>query len=299
MAKNRLIIFDLLRIAAISLVLASHLSGVVNFNGIVFGQAANQWIGNVFYANLGNCGVILFIGISGAVLELNKKPVHTAADYGTYLYQRLVRLYPAYWISLLFGLLLLLYADTHAFGDLFWQFSGFNAFVNQWGGVLNGVGWYIGLIVSLYLLFPFLSRAMEKKPWLALMSLFIIQVIVTFWLNSPGEYLAEEVKTGRISRWFPLCSVFYFGAGIFLVRKGFYPKREDTLGMVSCLGMLSFYVFLFHYPILRIAGNYGIPVYLAMAVAVSMVAMTVDGKIQTKLRTLCLSSLRSIPVRLR
>lgn len=300
MARNRLIIFDLLRIAAISLVLASHLSGVVNFNGIIFGQAADTWIGNVFYANLGSSGVILFICISGAVLELNKKPMNTVVDYGKYMYQRLVRVYPAYWISLLFGMMLLLYVNSHNFGDLFWQFSGFNAFVNQWGGTLNGVGWYIGLIVSLYLLFPLISKAMERNPWLVLISLLIIQVIVTFWMNSSGEYLSIPLKTGRISRWFPLCSLFYFGVGIFLVRKGYYPNREDKTGIVSYLGVLSFYLFLFHYPILNIAKNSGIPVYMAMAVAISIFAMIVDEKIQTRLKTLNLSSLSSfIPARLR
>jgi len=294
LTKNRLIIFDLLRLVAISLILASHLSnvGIVNYNGIIFGLAFGTWIGNVFFASLGNIGVILFIFISGAVLELNKKPINTVIDYGKYMFWRLVRLYPAYWLSLLFAIMLLLYANDHTFGNLFWQFSGFSAFVGQWGGFLNPVGWYIGLLVSLYLLFPFISKAMERKPWLILIAVLIIQVIMTYWINITAVNLPIP-NTSIVARWFPLCNLFYFGIGIFLVKTGYYLKWEDKTNVISWLGKLTFYVFLFHIPIFPIAVNSGIPIYLAMLVAISMIAMIVDEKIQTKIRTLNLSSLIS------
>jgi peptidoglycan/LPS O-acetylase OafA/YrhL len=135
MTKNRVIIFDLLRIVAISLIVICHLnnSGIGNYNSLIFGQALGTWIGNVFYADLGNVGMILFIIISGAVLELNKKPMNTVIDYGKYMYRRISRLYPAYWLSLIFTIGLFLELNNHNFGDLFWQFSGFNAFINDWG----------------------------------------------------------------------------------------------------------------------------------------------------------------------
>jgi peptidoglycan/LPS O-acetylase OafA/YrhL len=201
------------------------------------------------------------------------------------VFWRLARLYPAYWLSLLFAILLFLYADNHLLGDLFWQFSGFSAFAGQWGGLLNPVGWYIGLLVSLYLLFPFISKAMERKPWITLIILFIIQMVMTYWINSTVVNLSLP-NTNLVARWFPLCNLFFFGIGIFLVRKGYYLKWEDKTGVISWLGKLTFYVFLFHIPILPIAVNSGIPVYFVMLGAVSMIAMMADEKIQSWLRTL-------------
>ena len=208
------------------------------------------------------------------------------------MFWRLVRLYPAYWLSLLFAIMLLLYANGHTFGNLIWQFSGFSAFVGQWGGFLNPVGWYIGLLVSLYLLFPFLSTAMERKPWLILITVLIIQVVMTSWINSTVVNLPLPNMI-LVARWFPLCNLFYFGIGIFIVKTGYYLQWEDTTGVLSWLGKLTFYVFLFHIPIFPIAVNSGIPIYAAMLVAISIIAMIVDEKIQSGLRSLNLSTLIS------
>lgn len=283
LTKNRLIIFDLLRIVGISLIFFSHLQYFFNFNNFLFGKAAGTWIGNIFFLSLGNLGVTLFIVISGAVLELNKKPVNNVFDYIKFIYIRIIRIYPAYWMSLIFVALLFLFSG-HDLGNLFWQFSGFSAFVNQWGGVLNPVGWFIGLLISLYVLFPLISKAMEKNPKLVVFILFLLSFSLTYLINITGNSMIFASYSINTARWFPLCNLFYFGIGIFLVRIGCYPRWQDKTGLMSWLGKLSFYVFLFQLPVINIAIYMKNPVFLGLIVPISIVVMKIDEKIQFKLR---------------
>lgn len=277
--KIRLSFFDLIRILAISLIFLSHLQFFFNFNDYLFGQAAGTWISNVFFLSLGNIGVILFIAVSGAVLELNKKSINNLTDYLKYMYYRLIRIYPAYWMSLISVAILYVLLGLNL-GNLFWQFSGFSAFVNQWGGVLNPVGWFIGLLVSLYLVFPFLSKTMEKNPEPIIFLLFIISLTLTYFINTTPNSANFGPYSTYVARWFPFCYLFYLGIGIFIAQKGYYPKWQDKTGIVTYLGKLSFYIFLFHLPVIYFAMYMKNPVFLILVAPVSIIVMKIDDKIQ-------------------
>jgi len=282
--KGRIAVFDLMRILAISMVLISHMNIDYSFKYLF----NNSWAGNLFYLNLGNIGVLIFLCVSGAAMELNKKPMGTVTSYLKFMYRRIFRLYPAYWMSLLFAILLKLYTNQHTMGNLFWQFSGFSAFNLQWGGPLNSVGWCIGLLVCLYLLFPVISKKMEKQPSIVMVILFIVSMGSTYLLNITFQD-SEIPYAIFIARWFPLCSIFYFCLGIYIVKYRLYPKWQDQTGILSWLGKLTFYVFLFHYPILNISGTAGRQTYLVVVILISMVAMTIDDKIQELLKGTSLS----------
>jgi peptidoglycan/LPS O-acetylase OafA/YrhL len=282
-SKSRLAVFDLLRVFAISLILISHISIMESYK-LLFNQTPDSWIGHVFFWDIGSIGMLIFLCISGAVLELNKKPMNTTIDFVKHMFKRLVRIYPAYWMSLLFVIFLYLYVNVHYFGDLFWQFSGFSAFVNQWGGLLNPVAWCISLFVVLYTLFPLISKAMEQRPFISLVILFILSMATTYWINTTIA-LTQTPNAFSFARWFPLCNLFYFGLGVFVVRKRIYPTWQDRTGILPWLGALSFYVFLFHLPIIGII-TAGIPIYLAFTVLISIAAMILDAKIQEWIRGL-------------
>lgn len=282
--KGRIAIFDIMRVLAISMVLVSHMN-IDYFFKYLFD---NSWTGNLLYLNLGNIGVIVFLCVSGAAMELNKKPINTVTSYLKFIYKRIVRLYPAYWMSLLFAILLKLYTNQHTMGNLFWQFSGFNAFILRWGGPLNTVGWCIGLFVSLYLLFPIISKEMGKRPSIVMVILFIVSMGSTYLLNITFHNSGIPYAI-FIARWFPLCNIFYFCLGICIVKYRLYPKWQDQTGALSWLSELTFYVFLFHYPLLNISKTAGRPAYLAVVILISIAAMTIDNKIQKLLKETSLS----------
>jgi peptidoglycan/LPS O-acetylase OafA/YrhL len=75
-----LIIFDVLRIVAISLIVFEHINSVCNqqfFQNLV---GWDVWIYKIFALSIGNIAVLLFIFISGAVLELNKSKITTVSS---------------------------------------------------------------------------------------------------------------------------------------------------------------------------------------------------------------------------
>ncbi|MFH0713445.1 MAG: acyltransferase family protein [Candidatus Micrarchaeota archaeon] len=302
MSRERVVIFDLLRIIGIALVVFTHIAFTVGW-----GEWTNEfWIGNLFYWGVGSIGVLLFLFASGAVLELTQSEVSNARSYLEFVYRRLVRLYPAVWLSVAFAIVLwlnsLMLLVTTGFSApinmmilnagfsapidmtvLLWSLSGFSAFVGLWGGPFNVVVWCIGLFVVLYLVFPLLHYGFKHKPYLTLGVLFIISLLSTYFINVWQSGLPDLPFGKNVARWMPLCNIFYFGLGIFMARKGWYPKWTQSKGVMPWLGELSFYVFLFHFP-LESLSKISILLFAVSTIFTAYLFMELDKKIQVQLK---------------
>ena len=147
--------------------------------------------------------------------------------------------------------------------------TGMYAFVGEWGGPINGVSWFIGLIVVLYLMYPHIMRSIEKHGIYALFAILVISVWSRWFFGH---------EAGRPMEWFPLCRVFEFGLGIFIVEKGIYPKTLTTSKAISILSNLSFYVFLIHFPLLFVAKN-NLVLYLMLVMLVSYILYILDVRV--------------------
>jgi len=247
--KSRILFFDVLRIVAIFLVVLAH---VFIYRGNTQGQVVT--IPGIYSFTYGGLGVSIFILVSGSVLAYTVRPIGSLAQFKDFFVKRLVRIYPAYWYSLILAIFLnvvfyFAYHDFRLSGLTAWDyvlsFSGFQAFFGQWGGRINEVGWFIGLIVCLYLLYPLIACAFEKSRIGTLVALLLIN------LASNALVLHfDPADTYQATRWFPLCNVFVFGLGIFLVKTGLYPKNVNGSRAIVLLSDLSFYVFLVHLPLL-------------------------------------------------
>lgn len=269
----RLLIFDLLRIIAIALVVIAHIAQTLSIpilNGF-------YGIPNFYFVSLGGMGVTILLVVSGVVLRLNHPSV---TDYKDFIIKRLYRIYPAYWCSLI--LILLIYAVASrmprlAPKDLVLSITGMYAFVGEWGGPINGVSWFIGLIVILYLMYPFIMPLIEKHGYIALFALLVISVWSRWFFGH---------EAGRLTDWFPLCRVFEFGLGIFIVGRGLYPKTLTTLKAIYILSSLSFYVFLIHFPLLFVIKTNPL-LYAALVMLLSYFVYVFDDKLmQTAIKNL-------------
>jgi peptidoglycan/LPS O-acetylase OafA/YrhL len=251
----RLLIFDLLRIIAIALVVIAHIAQKLNIP--ILNSAYG--IPNFYFVSPGGMGVTILLVVSGAVLYLNHPKV---IYYKDFIIKRLHRIYPAYWCSMV--LILLGHAVTShipylAPRDLMLSITGMYAFVGEWGGPINGVSWFIGLIVILYLMYPSIMHQIEKHGCIALFVLLVISVWSRWFFGH---------EAGRMTDWFPLCRVFEFGLGIFIAERGLYPKTLTTSRAIYFLSNLSFYVFLIHVPLL-FAVNNNILLYAALVMLLS------------------------------
>ncbi len=113
---------------------------------------------------------------------------------------------------------------------MFLTLTGTYAFAGRWGGPFLNTSWFIGLIFVLYLVFPWLSRAISARPALTMAALLALSLASRALLGRYGWL------PGRPLDWFPPCRVFEFGLGIWLA--GAYSRaslRPLSLGRLDPL----------------------------------------------------------------
>jgi len=246
-------------------------------------------IPNFLTVSLGGVGVSLFLVLSGLVLELRyggKK-----YDYGNFLVKRLARIYPVYCGCLAIGVILYLYrewflgAKATYFGELTireWvcSLSGTCAYLGWWGGPFVVTGWFIGVIVGLYLLFPLMSRLMAKSVALGLTTAFVVSLMTL------GAIHKGWLGWGwRPEEWMPLARLFEFTLGMWLatvIPKDWWRRldaRVPAKKIWPYLGALSFPYFLVHFELRLVITVLRelIPTWLAVAVFVLLSGIVSQG----------------------
>jgi len=228
----RFVLLDLLRVVAICLVVLSHT--IPPFTDIIdfFGQNTD----------IGFVGVSIFIILSGLCLQLSSKKISLKCFFK----KKILRIYPLFWSAWAFAVVVAVFLKMpFSLFDLGCSFFGVCGFVGNFFSPILIQGWFIGLIVSLYILFPLLSKAMKKHPFACLFLLFCISL-------TSKIVISQYVFIGHRSLdWFPLSRVFEFGLGIFLAIKvssktlaclNWLPGRK----IIVFLGRHSFLIYLFH-----------------------------------------------------
>ena len=243
--KPRILFFDILRIICVTLIVYTHYKFFwfnnvegIDLNSLLF-QNGSLYIYPKSIALVAVSGMIF---VSGAVLEYNYKSINNFLEYKLFILKRFFRLYPIYWISLILGALLLLRLDA---GQVY---SGFTIILSMIKNPLvilgigdNGInlmGWFIGTIFMLYLLFPLLSKIIRKNPHVSIIAF----AIITFSFR----YFMFPVISFEWLRVIPLYNLFEFGLGIYCVQLKLYPKNTHEFPHISKLADFTFYVFLFH-----------------------------------------------------
>lgn len=251
---TRVLFFDLVRIVCIIAIVYAHRKfGLIpQINGIFYADGFLPF--NIYSAGLQGWAVFGLILVSGAVLELNYPKITGYSQYLTFLIKRVIRIYPAFWLSLIFGLFLnALLLPSAAIGiiannlsRILFEYTGFYIILGQGQGFINIMGWFIAAIISLYFLFPLVSCYIRKYKLPAIVSLMMVSYITRYLCVTNQNILPEFLWM-----WFPLCNVFEFGLGIYLVQGSWYPKNSRNYPTVSRIADLSFYVFLFHVIIIQ------------------------------------------------
>jgi peptidoglycan/LPS O-acetylase OafA/YrhL len=295
-AKNTIMRYaalDLVRCFAITLLLVAHIGQKVESPiGGFFG------IPDFYYVSLGGVAVTVFLILSGTVLELKygNKDIRSSR----FIFKRILRIYPVYYLSLLFGIAVYAIRSYYETGHVLTNFSTLNtgdvflsltagyAFVGKWGGPFVKTSWFIPLIMTMYVFFPFLSREIKKRPMAAVMILLIISAESRLILGY------SEVLPKRPLDWFPICRVFEFSLGVYLANalpKDIFRLTESSKrfrAAILFISTLSFPLFLVHHPLLflinEIAGRdvslwISICLYVSLSLFVSWIIVVIDRKI--------------------
>lgn len=97
-------------------------------------------------------------------------------------------------------------------------------------------------------------------------------------------FSASGDKTEAV-RWFPLCALFEFCLGIYIIKRELYPKIVNKSKTIAWLSDLTFYVFLTHYLILYLnqPGLKSILFYIISVFVLTCMVWALDEKIQDKI----------------
>jgi len=277
--KKRLLFFDIARITAISGVLLLH---YCYFYKIPFN---NGTPGTIWMINTGLIGNILFIIVSGAMLEYSHSAINNKKDLLAFYYNRFIRIFPAYWMSLVIGLILFPNLMTYSLFGIFEQLSASMVYINSHSPALNPPAYFIVIIFILALFFPFIRKPIKKYPRITLFTLFIISIICwTFVeilpnLQTPPTMVSTVPFAMNLA--FPSYA-FFFALGIWIIQNEKYPVTETKNVLIIFLSELSFYLYLTHYMFLEITGMRSNIIFLLLiTIFTSCLLMFLDKKMHT------------------
>ena len=280
--KKRLLFFDIARIFAISGILLLH---YCYFYKMPFN---NGTPGTIWIMNTGKIGNFLFIIISGAMLEYTHSVINNKKDLLAFYYNRFIRIFPAYWMSLVIGLLLFPNLIPYSIVGIFEQLSASVVYVNSSSPALNPPAYFIVILFILALFFPFIRNPIKKYPRITLFILFIISIISwTFVeilpnLQTPPTMVSTAPYAMNLA--FPAYA-FFFALGIWIIQNDRYPVTENKNVLIIFLSELSFYLYLTHFMFLEIPEmRSNILLLLFITIFTSCILMFLDKKIHTFLK---------------
>ena len=247
--NKRLLFFDIIRTFAILLVLLWHIGSYLQIGFII-----NTLLGipNFYYVYIGGIGVSIFIFISGSMLEYTYTPVKTSKELINFYLHRFSKIIPAYTFVWLIALTTIIFTSLNSL-----SYYDITTWVLDYTGLMYlkmtpyvvlpnilPLGWFIGLVSILYLIFPFLSYGIKKYPYIFILALFIISYGSAYYFNTNNWYSWSYV--------FPACRLFEFGLGIFIVQNGLYPKVSYNNADLKNVVDNIFYIFLVHQMVLNL-----------------------------------------------
>lgn len=200
-------------------------------------------IENIIMTHIGGWGVIFFLIVSGALIEYTEgQRLQNNFNYMDFIEKKLVRIYPAYWLSLVFAVVFNPEMLNFPLVEYLKPLTGFNNYFLECIPI-NPPGWFIGLILTMYLLYPMISKILRGYGFPSLF--FIILLSYFIGMSFPGG-------DWGVKYWCPLTRLPAFALGIYIIQKGAYPKIETKSFIIKFLSELSFPIFLINYPLLKL-----------------------------------------------
>ena len=181
--KKWLVEIDVLKAAAIVLIVFSHLHFYLNFKDAV----------TAFDPYIAEFGICLFIFTSGYTLYMNNHNIHTVSDIVTFYKKRVSRIIPLYWVAIIgfiifFGALHF-YAQDQANSDYSAAGIAINAFGLQ--AVLGHelpTMWFIGVILIYYVIYPVIMYFSKNSKDILLVSLVVVPILVSLKFAFPSVH---------------------------------------------------------------------------------------------------------------
>jgi len=229
---KRLFAIDFMRVFSLLMIILFHFNvEMITRRG--YGDMI-LWHGNDYF-DLGQIGVGLFVIISGYSLTMSSEFISTRDFYK----KRLLRIFPQFYISYIACLFLLfIFNGSISFSapteNFIFTVMGFDGYLNYKLQTFYVTGeWFLGAIISLYALFPFIRSAIYKHPIITLSSSLFV-----FLLNS---HLYSILYT--VNEWNNIVSMavlFIFGGVAKVLFSNGDIKNKFIISVLCALYLLVF-----------------------------------------------------------
>lgn len=241
------------------------------------------------FAEFSKVCVGIFVFLSGFGLFRSQSKAQLSLK--NFVSQHFVKIYLNYWlIWLLFvpvGLLFFDLSFTSIYGDNYWDkllinILGFQQVFNFWG--LNPTWWFIGTIIILYVLFPFIYTLVDKYNYIILLIVFVFSLFsinISFIGIQPYEpindYLLtfvlgiivaknnifEKLKQFRLKLWLKILFAFIVLLGVIILRFNLGAKSLIlTDGLISLIIMFLIYGIESKFRFLEFIGKHSFNIFL-------------------------------------
>ena len=245
--RNRNI--DIVRALAILIILVYHIFAITNVK-IVDNNL------RYFVQYGGEYGVTVFFIISGFSIYKSLSRRKDNFKYGKFIKDRLKRILPQYYISLIILILFtgssVVLFSKEQFPNLLSHIALIHGFFYKYQGSISGVAWTLTPIFCFYIFAPLLFKCLEKRPKLTVICSFIISCIIkAIIFNFVARINAQDASKyfwlGRIF----FCEIDEFVIGMFLAKYITTPENNKdkkklaiNIGlMIASIVLLYFWIF--------------------------------------------------------
>ena len=211
-SRRRILEIDILRTAAILLLVLYHIPGSAS------GDVPVTVVSNFPVELVGFMGVCIFFFVSGLSLQLSNKTIRNRGDVLSFFKRRMVRIYPLYWVFVT-GILIF-YRPSLSSSAIYivgWQALFYPIFIT------TDIYHFLSVLLIFYLLFPLLVFSNDLKK------LLIVSLI-------PFLFFAA------IQLWWGLSDIMFVKYyGLFVA--GIVAGKADVLNMIRQMNLNRFLVF--------------------------------------------------------
>lgn len=173
--SNRVPGIDFARVICAIGIICYHFAGRTDSAIRYWSSTANEsWGGMLVHA---------FFAMSGAVLFLNYPTVDNCQ---TFYYKRWKAIFPSFYLCYVYFFIMILLDNIDAFSNrnpalILYSLLGMDGYFYYMKPNFYIVGeWFLGAIILLYILYPFISKVKSKLPWLLPIVLLLALVFVDF-----------------------------------------------------------------------------------------------------------------------
>jgi peptidoglycan/LPS O-acetylase OafA/YrhL len=268
---EKLIEIDILK-CAILLIILCHLGFFLNFSIDAYPSLHYAYLGPTF----AYMGLSMFIFASGYTLASRYKSLKNKEDITQYFKKRIIRIYPIWWIGLLFEFIIfgIFHINPNPYSENFFSFMGllyqfigvhgfFKADMDIGGGHID---WFIGTIIVYYVIYAIIAKYARDDIEILIISLCTYIICYLYHILDSRFYLYYPVF---------LIGIFAGRYNLLNITHPYFSQISQSVqGIISYIAQASYATYVIHQPLLSVVKYFNNKLGVAGPMEICVVLIT-------------------------